>query len=365
MAALQRLQFLDVMKGAVMLLLAAESCQVFASLYNYPLTGAGAFFIRQFYHHPWHGLHAWDLVQPSFMFVAGTALYLSYTSRLAKGISWKNNLRQVLVRSFRLFLLGIVVLSVQSGKMVWELYNVLTQLAFTLLVAYCIINKPVLFQLIFSLMLLLITECCYRFILMPGYDQPFTIHQNFGSWVDMVITGKINADGWVTFNCVPTSAHTIWGVCAGKLLLSGHSKNRVLKIFILAGATGLITGYAMDWLNISPIIKRICTSSFIIVSGGWVLLILSFTFWLVDLKGKNRLAWLLVPMGMNAIFIYMFFETAGYQWLNPAVEIFVGGVLEWVHVPVNVQKLIAALATLSAEWYLCYWLYRRKIFIKA
>src|SRR5687767_10226507 len=93
---MQRLEFLDIMKGLIMFLLAAESCQVYASLYNYPLTGVGSTVIGQFYHHPWHGLNAWDLVQPSFMLIAGTALYLSYAKRASKGISWAQNFKQVL-----------------------------------------------------------------------------------------------------------------------------------------------------------------------------------------------------------------------------------------------------------------------------
>ena len=32
--------------------------------------------------------------------------------------------------------------------------------------------------------------------------------------------------------------------------------------------------------RIMPIIKRICTSSFVIVSGGWCLLALGFSYWL-------------------------------------------------------------------------------------
>lgn len=348
-----------------MFLLAAESCQVYASLYNYPLIGMGHTLINQFYHHPWHGLNAWDLVQPSFMLIAGTALYMSYAKRLSKGISWRSNGKQVFIRSIRLFLLGILVLSVQSGKLVWELYNVLTQLSFTLAFAYLIINRTILFQLVVSVVLLVVTELCYRYVPVNGINGPFVIHENFGSWVDTMIVGKKNVDGWVTFNCIPTAAHTIWGVCAGKIVLSGAPAKKILRIFFLSGCIGLLLGYGMDWLNISPIIKRICTSAFIVVSGGWVFLIMCFTYWLVDVKGWNRLHWLFLPFAMNAIFIYVFFETVGYQWLNGVVAIFLGGALQWIPVPANLLLVIVAIGALAAEWYLCYWLYKRKIFFKA
>jgi predicted acyltransferase len=361
---MQRLEFLDIMKGLIMFLLAAESCQVYASLYNYPLTGVGSTVIGQFYHHPWHGLNAWDLVQPSFMLIAGTALYLSYAKRASKGISWAQNFKQVLVRSVRLFLLGIFVLSVQSGRIVWELYNVLTQLSFTLLLSYLIINRSILFQLLVSALLLIITECCYRYAIPDLSHDPFVIHENFGSRVDAIISKK-NVDGWVTFNCIPTAAHTIWGVCAGKLLRSGIENKKCIRILLIAGVAGLLTGYGMDWMGISPIIKRICTSSFILASGGWVFLIMAIIYWMVDVKGWNGLRRLFLPFAMNAIFIYVFFETVGYQWLNPVVKIFIGDPLSWIHVPDNIILVIAAIGSLAAEWYLCYWLYKRKIFFKA
>jgi predicted acyltransferase len=41
--------------------------------------------IDQFFHHPWHGLRFWDLVQPAFMFMAGAAMYISYSRKLEKG----------------------------------------------------------------------------------------------------------------------------------------------------------------------------------------------------------------------------------------------------------------------------------------
>ena len=299
------------------------------------------------------------------MLMAGSALYLSYHYKSLKGISWEANFRHVAIRCLKLFLLGTALHCVNSGKLVWELWNVLTQLSFTTLLAYLIIRKSTQFQLIFSICLLILTEFLYRYILVPGYDEPFVIGKNFGSYIDMVIMGKTNNDGWVAINCIPTAAHTIWGVLAGRLLVGPDTPRQKIGKLVMAGTIGLIIGYSLDIFSITPIIKRICTSSFILASGGWVLLFLAFLYWLTDVKKVNRYAWIFVMVGVNSIFIYLFYGTVGHQWFNGVVAIFVKGFTGVIGIPEKIQALLSATVTLWAELYLCYWLFKRNIFYKA
>jgi predicted acyltransferase len=356
---------LDVLRGIIMILLCAESCRVYESIKHLGPSGLGAGLVDQFFHHPWHGLHFWDLVQPAFMFMAGSAMYISYSRKLAKGVSWSGNFRHILIRCLRLFICGVGLHCIYAGKPVWELWNVLTQLAFTTLIAYLIINRSFGFQIAFSIGLLILTELLYRMVLMPGFSQPFVEGQNFGSYMDMILMGKINSDGWVAINIIPTAAHTIWGVLAGKLLVSERSAADKVKALVLAGIAALVLGHALDLFNITPIIKRISTSSFALASGGWVLLLLAAVYWIVDIKKNNRYAWIATVMGMNAIFIYLFFETVGMQWVNGAVDIFSGQMLHlFFGVPVAIAAVFSALITLVLEWGLCYWLYKRGIFFK-
>ncbi len=360
----QRLLSLDVMRGLIMILLAGESCLLYESLHDLQLPLFANNLVEQFFHHPWHGLHFWDLVQPAFMMMAGSAMYLSYYYKMHKGINWERNFKHILIRCLKLFICGTALHCVYAGALVWELWNVLTQLAFTTLIAYLIIRKSNLFQIVFSILLLLLTEILYRYIHAPGFDQPFTEYKNFGAWMDMVLMGKINSDGWVAINIIPTAAHTIWGVLAGKLLVQPIAAGQKIKWLCIPGIICLIAGFGLDMLNITPIIKRISTSSFVLASGGWILLLLAFLYWLTDVKKINRYAWVFVVVGMNAIFIYLFFETVGYQWLDKVVGIFVKGFSGIAGMPEKGQAVLSSFVTLFAEWYLCYWLYKRKIFFK-
>ena len=344
-----------------MILLAGESCALYHSIEN--ATGPN-WLIDQFFHHPWHGLRFWHLVQPAFMLMAGCAMYISWFFKVNKGVSWWDNLPHILKRCLGLFLFGVALHCVYSGKLVWELWNVLTQLSITTLIAYLIIRKSFIWQLVFSLLLLVLTELLYRMISVPGFDMAFTEHHNFGAYADTLLMGKINADGWVTINFIPTAAHTIWGVLAGKLLVSYGSQFRKVKTLIFAGLIALIVGYTIDLLSITPIIKRIGTSSFVIVSGGWVLLMMAFLYWLNDIRQYGKYAWLFTVVGMNSIFIYLFFETVGVQWFNGLVKIFIGGGMEVAGIQGNSIAVVCSLVTLFLEWYLCFWLYKRKIFFK-
>ena len=176
--------------------------------------------------------------------------------------------------------------------------------------------------------------------------------------------GKINTDGWVAINIIPTAAHTIWGVLAGKLLISKESVKKKIFYLVIAGVVGLILGFGLDITNITPIIKRISTSSFTLASGGWVLIILAFLYWLIDIKQVNKYAWICFAVGVNSIFIYLFFETVGAQWFNGAIGIFVKGFLGFTDMPVSIIAVFSSLVTLFAEWYLCYFLSKHKVFIK-
>jgi len=360
-----RLLSLDFMRGMIMVLLAAESTLLYEHLISLTVpSGIAAEAVKQFFHVPWRGLHFWDLIQPAFMTIAGASLFFSTQSRLTKGDRPQNIRQHVFIRSFKLLLCGVALHCIYAGKLVWELWNVLSQLAFTLLFTYFLLHKRVKTQIIISLLLLLITDLLYRFTNIPGFNQPFTPGHNFGSWADLQLMGKLNSDNWVAINFFPTTAHTIWGALAGQLLVSAVSPRRKIKLLLIAGVLGIISGYALDIFAVSPIIKRICTVSFVLVSGGWVLLLIAFCYWLIDIKKAGSWIMYFIMVGMNPIFIYLFFETVGHQWLNEAVAIFTNGFTGWLQIAASVQALLASVATLLLEWYICYWLYQKRTFIR-
>ncbi len=360
-----RLLSLDFYRGLIMMLLMLESTGMYEHWLN--MFGPNSFInsiALQFTHASWHGLHFWDLIQPAFMFIAGAALAFSLTKQTAMGRPWQEQAVHAIKRSWWLFFWGVLDYAVRGDQLSFELWDVLTQLSFTLLVAFLIFRWKIGYQLLFSFGLLVLTECLYRFVQIPGFDQPFTDQHNFGNYVDLLLMNKINSGGWVAINCIPTAAHTIWGAVAGKWLIEQETiKGKIGNIVILGVAT-LLAGYMLDVLNITPIIKRISTTSFTLVTGGWCLLALAFLYYWIDVLQHKRYLSFFTIVGMNSIFIYLFFEIVVSRWLREYVEVIVTGVLSPTGMAHMATMVFAALVIFTIEWYLCYWLYRKKIFFK-
>lgn len=357
----QRLVSLDLFRGLTMFLLVAEAAHVYDALLDlFPEGSALHPFFLQFTHHEWNGLRFWDLIQPFFMFIVGVAMPFSLNKRLAISEDRGKVTRHILKRCLLLFLFGTGLHCIYSGKLVFELWNVLTQLSFTVLVTYLLIDKGWKIQLGTSLGLLLLTEILYR---LYNPEAPFVHGTNFGNYTDQLLMGKINNGGWVAINCIPTAAHTIWGAICGNLLLSAKPSHEKIRLFVIAGVIGLALGYGLDWTGITPIIKRISTTAFAFASGGWALLALAFSYWLVDVKDNRKGIFPFLIVGMNSIFIYLFAEILA-RWLNKTLGIFTTGFLAWTGIGEHGLALITALATLAALWGLCYFLYRKGIFFR-
>jgi predicted acyltransferase len=351
------------MRGLIMVFLMLESTRLYENLSEITEGTAIHVLMTQFFHHPWNGLRFWDLIQPGFMFMAGTAMAYSLHRQQQSGMSWNESFLKTLKRSGWLFFWGVLDYAVRPGGLSFELWDVLTQLSFTTLVAFLIFRWSNVSQIIFSIGLLALTEILYRFTNIEGFDQPFTDQQNFGNFMDLVLMNKINSGGWVAINCIPTAAHTIWGVLAGKLLLSDSEQYEKVKWLTLAGVVSLVVGLIMDF-TITPIIKRIATSSFVFASGGWCLLGLSLFYWWIDVKNHQKNLQFFTIVGMNSLFIYLFFEIVGSRWFNGYIGAITNGLMSMANVPLGLMAIVTSFIIFALEWKLCQFLYRKGIFFK-
>lgn len=360
-----RLKSLDFYRGLIMVLLMLESSGIFRffeRISEGTVMHPGIVFL--FDHAKWHALHFWDLIQPGFMFIAGTAMAFSLYKQTAKGVSWKQQHRHAWRRSGWLFFWGVLDYAVVGDHLTFELWDVLTQLSFTLLLAFFIFRWKSSYQLLFSLGLLLLTEFLYRFSSIPGFNEPFTDQHNFGNYVDLLLMGKINPGGWVAINCIPTAVHTILGAVAGKWLLELPDYKVWMKRMFGLALLLLVVGYTLDAFGLTPIIKRIATTSFTLVTGGWCLLALILMYWWIDIRQRDRGLSFFTIVGMNSIFIYLFFEIVVGDWLYNYSQVLVGGLMGALHIPGLLCTMVACLALFAFEWLLCWWLYNKKIFFK-
>lgn len=357
-----RITSVDFFRGFTMFMLAGEASQLYSTLMKYD-SSVVRFIGTQFEHHEWHGLHFWDLIQPFFMFIVGVAIPFAVANRLKKGATSRQITNHAIKRSLLLLFIGWALYFVEAGHFVLRLQNVLAQLAVTYLVAFLIRDRSFKFQIVFTLVILLLMDLAYRFFPVEGFNNPWVNYENLGAWFNNIIEGVEKASEWATLNFVSTTAHTVWGVLCGKLLMSEKSPKEKIRILIIAGVTALAIGHALDLLNVTPIIKKIATSSFVFASGGWTILALAFSYWLIDVKKLfARGAKFFIIVGMNCIFIYIFFQVGTAGILRKIADPFSQLLFSWAG-PLTAETITGILVW-AALWYICYWLYKNKIFIK-
>ncbi|RLD86706.1 MAG: DUF5009 domain-containing protein [Bacteroidetes bacterium] len=356
-----RLLSLDFFRGLTMFLLIAEFSHLFIYLTAPELNGTFIYSIgKQFHHMSWEGMHFWDLIQPFFMFIVGVAMPLSFANRMKKGATYNELLKHAVKRSLLLLFLGWALYCIDPGKIVFRFQNVLAQLSVTYMLAFLVMRKKPAVQIAFSVLLILISEAAYRFFPVEGFNHAFVNGENFGSWLNIQISGAENNSSWAIFNAIPTTAHTIWGVLAGQLLMSKKTDKRKIQILVIAGVIGLVIGFGLS--GITPIIKRIATSTFVFASGGWTFLALALCYWIIDIKKYQKGVWIFAVVGLNPLFIYLFAHVGGADLIQKIVLPFSNALFGWAGELIT--PIILSMIVLFFLWYITYWMFKKKIFIR-
>ncbi len=357
----ERLVSLDFFRGFTMFLLIAEWTVLFEAMVSPGLTGTFIYALgEQLHHHPWHGLRFWDLIQPFFMFIVGVAIPLSARNRTVRGDSYSDIRKHAIKRAVILFILGWALYCIGPGYITFRFQNVLAQLGVTYIIAFFLMKYSWKTQFTVSILILIAVEIIYRSFHVDGFNQPFTPDKNFGAWFDLLVSGELATGHWVNFNAFPTTAHTIWGVITGQFLMSDRPAKKKLNTLVLAGLVGVASGFALDYFT--PIIKRISTSSFVIYSGGWTLLTLAFSYWLIDIKRYQNWAKFLIIVGMNPLFIYLFAHVGGADLIQTIVKPFAMAIFSWMGI--LTADIMTGFMVWFCLWYITYWMYKRKIFIR-
>lgn len=356
-----RLLSLDFYRGLTMFLLIAEFSHLFSYLVSPQFEGTFIHAIgTQFHHVSWEGLRFWDLIQPFFMFIVGVAMPLSFSKRIVKGDSYKQLSKHAFKRAFLMLLFGWGLYCIEAGAIVFRFQNVLAQLSVTYILAFLVIRKSVGIQIGFSILLILISEGLYRFFPIGGFNNAFVPGESFGTWMNILISGEKGAGNWAMFNAIPTAAHTIWGVLAGQLLMGSFSAKKKMIILFGVGVVGLIIGYGMS--PFTPIIKRIATSTFVFASGGWAFIALAFCYWLIDVRKYQKGVLFFAIVGMNPLSIYLFAHVGGANLIKSIFLPFSNALFGWTGD--LGAHIILSIMVLFVLWYICYWMYKKKIFIR-
>lgn len=330
-------------------------------------------------HAEWHGWTPTDLIFPSFLFIVGVALTLSFSGRLERGEGARRLWLKAVRRSAIIFALGLLLngfphfdLSTIRIPGVLQRIAVCYLLAATLFLVTGIRGQIAITFALLAGYWLLMTR-----VPVPGYGAgDLSPEGNLAAYIDrQLMAGHLWRPNWDPegiLSTLPALATTLCGVLAGRWLKTRASPARKAAGLAGAGLAGLLLGEIIDpWF---PINKNLWTSSYVLFTAGAALILLALCYWTIEIKGFKRWAKPFEIYGVNAIAVYVLSGLMGRLLIVIDFTLADGS-----RVPLKAylfQSLFARLAdpiNASLAFAICYvlfWLalmwalYRRRIFIK-
>jgi heparan-alpha-glucosaminide N-acetyltransferase len=393
----QRLKSLDAYRGLIMITLAFGGFGLgrTAALQLEGNLNSGFWKAVQYQceHAQWTGCRCWDMIQPSFMFMVGVSMAYSYAKRQKMGHSYGRMLGHASWRSIVLIFLGVFLTSNGQRAVHWSFANVLAQIGLGYCFLFLLWRRSFRTQLITAALLLVATWLLY--VGYPGagievesgapdvgvssawsqehlqnVGKAWHKNANVGHAIDLWLLNRFpreepfvfSSGGYPTINFVPSIATMLFGLMCGELLRLGCSGRRKLMILLLAGICGLAVGQLLHQTGICPIVKRIWTPSWAIFSAGWCCLILATLYGIIDVLQFHRWTFPLVVVGVNSIAMYCMSHQLK-PWIGRTLKMYLGQDI-FLILGSGYEPMLQSTIIGLVFWLICYWMYRRKIFIR-
>jgi len=363
-------------------------------------------------HAPWHGLTPTDLVFPFFLFAVGNALAFIMPKLEAGGdaMFWK----KVLKRTVLIFLIGLFLnwwpfvtevnrviegtndfqketifkgftwidyTKNKAGEIVEvikgvRVLGVLQRIALcyffaSIIIYYLKVRKSFLVGLI---LLLVYWMLCY----VANPTDPYSLHGWFGTGIDKAILSEthmykgegIAFDPEGLMSTIPAIVQVMFGYLVGDYIQKKGKNFEMLSGLFVAGVAMLVTGFC--WDMVFPINKKIWTSSYTVYTSGLAIITIATMIYLIEFKNaKGWLSKFFDVFGKNALFVFALSaflpRTLGliklgdgvnpWNWLYKKVLIHIPGAAE------N-GSLAYALCVITFMWFICWWMDKKKIYVK-
>ncbi len=395
----ERLHSLDAYRGLIMVTLAFVGFGLADTAGNFlkenPDSELWQNVRYQFSHTEWTGCSYWDLIQPSFMFMVGVSMAYSYSKRQRLGHSYIRMFGHAFRRSILLIALSIFLMSQYDHYTEWTFMNVLAQIGLGYTFLFLLWNRPAWVQAMAAVLILAGTWIAYETYPdaginletgnekvgvsaewaqehLTGIPKPWHKNANIGHKIDLVVLNKFprpepfeyNRGGYQTINFIPSLATMIFGLMCGGLLRSERSHGRKLLILIVSGLVALGVGQLLNQTGVCPSIKRIWTPSWAIFSTGWCLLILAGLFLFIDMFRLKWLAFPLIVVGMNSIVMYCL-SMSLKGWTARQLTTHFGKEVFTLYgkIDPNFAPTVQATMVGLVFWLVCYYLYRKRMFV--
>ncbi len=381
----ERLVSLDAFRGLTMLFMASSGFGIAQIAKAYPDSAFLELLRYNTSHAAWIGGGAWDMIQPSFMFMVGMALAFSSSRRNAEGQDQRKLWLHTFWRAFVLVALGVFLSTSAGSRPNFIFPNVLAQIGLGYVFLTLLVGRGWKIQLgaigvitistwaAFALTPIAGPTTDYKALgvndpgqILGGFWGHWNMGANFAASFDQWFLNLFprekpfvfNNGGYQTLNFVPALITMTLGLMAGENLRSEKTSGAKLNWLLIAGSICLILALVTG-TTICPVIKKLWTPSWAFYSGAVVLWAFALFYWFIDIRGYKTWTFPLVVVGMNSIAIYVAYQlTAG--WIRSVGRTWLGsGLFEG-----TTGALASSLLVLAVLWTFCWWLWKRKVFIR-
>jgi len=369
----QRYLALDVLRGITIALMV---------LVNNP--GSWSNIYDPFKHASWHGFTPTDLVFPTFLFVIGNAM--SFSLRKYEEQSVGIFLKKIFTRSLLIFFIGLFMSAFpfvyrnELGELIFKdltqmrIMGVLQRIALCYLIAGLMLHfiKTQATIIISINILLIYWWIMYRFGSLP---DPYSLANNAALKFDLLLFHPDNL--WkgfgITFDpegllsTLPAIVNVVAGYIAG--IFIQRSGNTISSIGKLAVSGIILLIIAKVWDLYFPIIKGIWTSSYVIYSIGWNLLIIAALILIIEIWKFKKWTYFFQVFGRNPLFIFVL--SGLIAMLMSIIWVDGGSLKPWIYNNVFLSwltkynaSLAFAVSFMLLMWIIGYVLDKKKIYIK-
>ena len=323
----------------------------------------------QLHHVAWEGLTFYDFIFPLFIFITGVAIVFSLTRLVEREGLAQAHLR-VLRRALLLYGLGLIYYGGISEHWADIRYvGVLQRIGLCYLFASLLFLNLKLRGMIATFVALLAGYwALMTFVPVPGIGAgSFAPDANLANWIDAhYLPGRLwdkTRDPEGLLSTLPAIGTCLLGVFAGLLLKSERFAPQQKSLWLIGSGIVLVLAGHLWGLQF-PVIKAIWTSSFVLVAGGYSLILLGAWHQIIDVWGIRAWATIFTWIGANAIMLYFLNTIVGFE---PFALRFVGGDFKALVDRLTTEgtgSFLAHLLGLGFAVALAGFFYRRKIFLR-
>ncbi|WP_423148646.1 acyltransferase family protein [Rubrolithibacter danxiaensis] len=348
--------------------------------------GAGAVPFAPLEHAAWHGFTPTDLVFPSFLFAVGNAM--SFSMKKYKAIGDAAVLSKIFKRTILIFLLGylsywfpffriheghITLAPISETRIMGVLQRIALCYCFASLMIHYLSTKTV-----YVVSALLLVGYWVILLAFGNPVDPLSMLGNAGTYLDKFVLGDshlyhgegVAFDPEGILSTLPAIVNVIIGYYAGKFIQEKGKGYETTTKLMLAGF--VLIFLAICWNSVFPINKKLWSSSFVLLTTGLDLVIISALIYLLEIKFWNPANWsrFFVVFGKNPLFIYLLSEIL----VVVAYMITVAphtGLFKWLGInvfqtiaPGPLGSLLFALFYMLLCWSIGWILDRKKIYVR-